>query len=204
MILASLLVLGLAGPSQVLAEEYFPLTPGTRWTYREEGKFSTKAYDDLVLPAVEVGGQPAVPIQTSEGGRVLETVYYRALGDTILIVAYDAKKPLETPRPLFKVGPKKETWEFQGTTPFYEDLVPLEVKGESSPKGRRKVLEKDADCIEVKFEAQMMAAPGMVLKSNQTALYAKGIGLFEMTEKTVIGKNTDQRKLKLVSFQLGK
>ncbi|HRK22050.1 MAG TPA: hypothetical protein PLX06_09580, partial [Fimbriimonadaceae bacterium] len=127
-------------------------------------------------------------------------VYYRAEGDTVWIVAYDEKKPLPSPRPLFKVGTGKTNWEYRGTTPFYEDLVPLEVKGTAEAKGRRPAIGKSVECIEVKFEAQLMAAPGMVLKSNQTAYYGKGVGLLEMQEKTTVDRKSEERKLKLVSF----
>lgn len=204
MISSTLLSISLLWNPAVEASDFFPLIPGTKWEYREETKFSSHTYLDEVLPAVEIGGRSAYPIQTSEDGKTLETVFYRASTDVIEIVAYDEKKPLPSPRPLFKVGKGKSTWEYRGTTPFYEDLVPLEVKGESTAKGRRKLFGNDADCIEVKFEAQLMAAPGMVLKSNQTAIYAKGIGLVEMQEKTTVDRKSEERKLKLVSFTPGK
>lgn len=200
MIAATLLSFSLVLVQSPLAEDYFPLKPGTKWEYSEDNKFSKKSYVDTVLEPVEIASQLAYPIQTTENGQPLEKVYYRASGDTVFIVAYDKEKPLPSPRPLFKVGTGKSNWEYRGTTPFYEDLVPLEVKGSASAKGRRTAIGLTVDCIEVKFEAQLMAAPGMVLKSNQTAIYGKGIGLLEMTEKTTVDRKSEERKLKLVSF----
>lgn len=200
MILTTLLSLTVVSTPIADASEFFPLVPGTKWEYREEGKFAAKSYLDEVLPAVEIGGEKAHPIQTSESGHPLDKVYYRATGDSVFIVAYDEKKPLSSPRPLFQLGGNRGKWEYRGTTPFYEDLVPLEVKGESSVKGKRKVLGKDVECLEVKFEARLLAAPGMAFQSNQTAIYAKGIGLIEMHEKTTVDRKSEERKLKLVSF----
>ncbi len=181
--------------------DYFPLTPGTKWVYQEEMRFMVSTYVDEVMAPVEVGGAPATPIVTSRDGKVDATYYYRISGNTVYLVAYDPKAPLNPPRPILRLGEKKETWDYVGLTPMVKDPVPLKVKGESSAKGRRKVLDKDVECVEVKFDAQMGRTTVDLVLSKQTAIYAKGIGLVEMISRTTIDRVTDEGKLKLVEFK---
>lgn len=183
------------------AIDWFPLQPGNKWTYREEGRFLQNSFVDEVLEPVSIGEVKAFPVTTSQDGKVIETVYYQETPDVIFIVAYDPKKPLKDPRPLFKASSKKETWDYVGLTPFLRDFVPLKLKGESSPKGKRTVLGREAELLEVKFDAQLGATSNDVVLSKQVALYAKGIGLVEMTARTTVGRQTDEVKLKLVDFK---
>lgn len=186
------------------AVDFFPLAPGTKWTYREEGKFISALYTDEVKEPVEIAGDKAFPVETRQDGLLVDTVYYRSTGPAIFIIAYDPKKPLPVPRPLFKLGEKREAWEYEGITFFLKDPVPLNVKGESVPKGKRKVLGKETECIEVKFDARMGSSTENYVFSKQTAIYAKGIGLVEMQEKTTVNRRSDERKLRLVDFEPAK
>lgn len=181
--------------------DYFPLKPGTKWVYREELRFMVSTYVDEVGEPVEISGEKAMPIITTRDGRNAETVYYRISGNVLYIVAYDPKKPLDPPRPVIKLGERKETWEYVGLTPFLRDPVPLKVKGEAAYVGRRKVLDREYDCLEVKFDAMMGRTTIDLVHSKQTALYAKGIGLVEMSASTTIDRNTDEGKLKLVEYK---
>ena len=198
------LAVSLLSPSDAGAGEYFPLVPGTKWTYREESAFMPGDYIDEVKEPVEIGGQKCFPVETRLDKKVLETVYYAESGDTIFIVAYDPKKPLESPRPLFKAGASKMKWDYTGTTPFMSNPIPIRVKGESVSKGIRKVLDREAECIEVRLEAQLGTEKEKFLISKQTAIYAKGIGLVEMQEKATVARNTEERKLRLVEFTPGR
>lgn len=162
------------------------------------------SYVDEVKEPVEIGGQKCYPVETSLDKKLLETVYYNEVGDTIFIVAYDPKKPLEAPRPLFKAGASKLKWDYAGLTPFMGSPIPIRVKGESVSKGIRKVLDRDVECIEVRLEAQLGSDKEKFLISKQTAIYAKGIGLVEMQEKATVARNTEERKLRLVEFTPGR
>jgi hypothetical protein len=182
------------------AGDFFPLVPGTKWTYVEEGRFLQSRFQDEVMPPVDIEGGPAFPVVTKQDNTVIETVYYRATPSAILIVAYDPKNPLPEPRPVFKFGQGRQKWEFSGATPFMGGPVPLKMKGESAVVGRRKALDRDAECIEVKLEAELEAAQGAIIRSRQTALYAKGIGLVQMHEKTTIAKQNQERKMRLIEY----
>lgn len=198
------LAVSLFSPGTAGAGEYFPLIPGTKWTYREESAFMPGDYIDEVKEPVEIGGQKCYPVETRLDKKVLETVYYAEAGDTLFIVAYDPKKPLEAPRPLFKAGTAKLKWEYTGTTPFMNQPIPIRVKGESVSKGIRKVLDREVECIEVRLDAQLGTEKEKFLTSKQTAIYAKGIGLVEMQEKATVARNTEERKLRLVEFTPGR
>ena len=200
----SFLILGVLTAPSLGAGDYFPLIPGTKWTYREESAFMLGDYIDEVKESVEIGGQKCFAVETSLEKKLLETVYYSEVGDTIFIVAYDPKKPLEAPRPLFKAGTSKTKWEYTGFTPFMGQPIPIRVKGESIPKGIRKVLDREAECIEVRLEAQLGTDKEKFMISKQTAIYAKGIGLVEMQEKATVARNTEERKLRLVEFTPGR
>lgn len=198
------LAVSLYSPSTAGAADYFPLVPGTKWTYREESAFMPGDYIDEVKEPVEIGGQKCYPVETRLDKKILETVYYAEAGDTLFIVAYDPKKPLEAPRPLFKAGPTKLKWEYTGTTPFMNQPIPIRVKGESVSKGIRKVLDREVECLEVRLDAQLGTEKEKFLISKQTAIYAKGIGLVEMQEKATVARNTEERKLRLVEFTPGR
>ena len=198
------LAVSLMSPPATGAGDYFPLVTGTKWTYREDSAFNPGDYVDEVKEPVEIGGQKCFPVETSLNKKLLETVYYSEAADTIFIVAYDPKKPLEAPRPLFKAGASKTKWEYTGLTPFMGQPIPIRVKGESTPRGIRKVLDREAECLEVRLEAQLGTDKEKFLVSKQTAIYAKGIGLVEMQEKATVARNTEERKLRLVEFTPGR
>lgn len=200
MLNALCLTLALA-PQSSLAAEFFPLVPGTKWVYQEEGRFLANTYVDEVLEPVEIKGERAYPIAQSREGKVIDTTYYRVFGEGVYIVAYKADQPLDPPRLVLKVGERRETWEYVGLTPFLNDPIPLKMKGESNLKGRRKVLGRDLECVEVKFEAQQGRTTADLVVSRQTCLYAKGIGLVEMTGKTTIDRSTETLKLKLLEYK---
>lgn len=199
--MTALLVCLAAAPTAADPTDFFPLQPGNKWVYREEARFSVNTVQDEVLEPVEIGGLKAFPVESTQEGKVIETVYYRVAGDTIYIVAYDPKTPLDPPRPLFKLGERRETWDYVGLTPFLKDLVPIKVRGESAPKGKRKVLGQEVECLEVKFDAQLGRTTDDRVDVKQTSIYGKGIGAVEMTGKTLIGRESLNSKLTLLEFK---
>jgi hypothetical protein len=193
-----------AAPVQATAGDFFPLIPGTKWVYKLSTGAGDAIFEDEVLAPVEIGGEKAFPICSRHEKRIVETIFYRDLGNAIVIVAYDPKLPLAEPRPVFKMGSAREKWTYEGRTPFMDGDIPIRLKGESSPVAKVRVLEKDVDGLKVVLEAELGNAREKFLVSKQTAIYARGIGLVEMQEKSTAGRKSDDKKLSLVEFSPGR
>ncbi|MFY9233205.1 MAG: hypothetical protein WAO58_01975 [Fimbriimonadaceae bacterium] len=184
------------GAGQSVAD-YFPLTQGMSWQYASDGMISR----DRVAPVEDVGGSPAIPVISEVQGKESHRTYYRVVDDTVLIVAYEAKKPLAEPVPILKFGKGRSTWEFTGQTMFINEPAPMTMKGEASLKGKRKVLDQEVEVIEVKLSGMIGSNPGTAVRSNQVAYYAKGIGLVEMLSENSVGATKSKSQLKLVKFE---
>ncbi len=196
-----LLSLAIASALVSPASDYFPLVPGTKWTYQESGERTKFMIVDEVKAPSAIGGRQAFPIVSTLDGRLLETRYYRIEGDTVLLVAFDKQKPLTVPHPILKVGDHKTVWEFTGVTPFMNSLAEFAFKADSERKGKRSILGREAECVEVRINGIVDGGGGTKLESRQTAVYAKGIGLVEMRERRVIARNTVESTVRLVQFE---
>lgn len=185
----------MSAPSSI--SEYFPLALGTTWEYAEQGMITR----DRVAASEDVAGTPAIPVVSEIQGKEDHRTYYRLEGDTAYIVAFNAKKPLGTPIPVLKIGPGRTKWEFTGQSMLYNEPVPQSMKAESAPKGKRKVLDREVEVIEVKMNGMLGSNPGTAIKVNQVAYYAKGIGLIEMLSENTIGAQRSKSQLKLVRFE---
>jgi hypothetical protein len=190
-----------AVPDAADASDYFPLKAGCKWHYVEEGAFDNLSYVDVALPPTDVAGVPATPVETRVQSKVIETRYYRVVGDTVILVAYDPKSPLVPPQPIFSYASGKNTWTYSGKVPFLGDNVPIELRGRASGKGTREVLDGKRECIETVIDAKILGGPGMTIEFNQVSLYAKGIGLVEMKQKQKAAGKTSETKIRLIRFE---
>ncbi|MDR3688853.1 MAG: hypothetical protein P4L46_05700 [Fimbriimonas sp.] len=201
MIVCSVLALILQASS---AGDYFPLKPGTVYTYEQKGK--DVQMSKIVGTPLDMGGVAVTPVTDRQIGGGGTTTYYRIDPDQVLIVAYDIKHPLPTPMPLFKLGTGKLTWDFAGSTKTGVEGERLLARGDVHPIGKREVLGKKVDAIEVRIQAQV--GIGMSAEIfDQKAIYAKGFGLVEWTSKMTLGNNrkkADQSAYKLVDMQEAK
>lgn len=195
-----LLAVALLGPS---AADFFPLVPGTKWHYEEQVGKNVTIHLDEVLAPVEIGGSPATPIASSLSGHVYDTLYYRIVGDTVFLVAYNPKKPLKIPVPVLKVGDGRVKWEYTGETELAEEPAALSMKCESAARGEREVLGKRVPVLELKIDAFVGGAGATGIRNRQTALYAKGIGLIEMKGEGTVGPRTTKFVRKLIKLEPG-
>ena len=178
------------------AADYFPVGAGTKWTYTEETRYGSGKYTDEAKAPIEFGADRAYPVERRQEGKVVDTVYYRIGGDTVSIVAYDPKYPLEVPRIVLKVGAGPQRWEYSGVGTASH----IKVKAVSTTKGKRSILGREAECLEVKVESILEVPDQRPLVSRQTSIYAKGVGLVEMQDKMTVDRKTEERKVKLVEF----
>lgn len=178
------------------AEDYFPLTAGSKWTYQNVSTGEVVVQE--TGPAIDIGGQQATPLWMRERGRRGETAYYRVDGDTVYIVAYDPKKPLKDPIPTLKVGTGKVKWAYSGSIPFEGGDAILSQSSEAVAK-KAKVLDVPTDVIEVKTDALVGG-----IKFKTTVLFAKGLGMVENSGETRFGKQLTRQVLRLTKFEPGK
>lgn len=195
MILAALLV----GTTFVGANDFFPLTEGRRATYEESGA-GFAITTDVVGAEVDYGSNKATQVITFQNSKPLNTAFYKVEGDAVYLLGYDKDSPLPVPMPVFKMGMKKTTWEYQGATGASKESEFVEAKGESELKPAKEFLGRKSEFLEVKITAKVGVGPAAEIV-EQKAAYAKGIGLVELTTKTRVGKRSVESVLKLVKLE---
>ena len=107
----SLLAACLWSPPALSVEEFFPLIPGTKWTYVSDvgGNMASTQIDEVKAP-VMIAEKEAFPIVTKVSGRLVGTSCYRIEGDTVYMVAEAPTKPFATPQPILKYENGKTNW----------------------------------------------------------------------------------------------
>ncbi len=196
----SALILGLAlqtaSPTTESAADYFPVKPGTVRTYEQKGGAGQLV--NVVGSPLDMGGVTVAQITERQGGRPGITTYYRVDSDQVCIVAYDPKHPLPVPMPVLKLNDGKASWDFVGKTKTGPEGERMLAHGDARSAGKREVLGRKVDVIEVKILAHIgVGLSGMAYE--QKAVYAKGIGLVELTTKMTLGKS---KHPELVTYQL--
>lgn len=192
------------------ASAYFPTKTGTTWTYSEQAGRSHEVFTDRVGKPAKLVDTEAVPFTTESHGQVSEPTYYLVQGDTVFVVfksftkreveGVTVRDPKTYQYPILKVGDKRETWEFVGKTEFMKTVADMVLKGNSRPVGKRKVLGKEVECIEVVLDVMYGAAGEPPVKSYQKSIYGKGFGLIEMEQTTTVNKEKYSSKRTLVSM----
>jgi len=177
--------------------DFFPLVPGSKYVYQESGSRS----EDIVGEPIDINGTMAYPVKTMIGKQVVSETYYAVDAQAARIVAFNPKKPLPSPQPVFQISPRNWTWE--GSTYWLGEPAPVVIKGSSSLKGKKKVLDQDVEILEVKSDARIGGDKGPAILVTQVVTYAKGIGMVEMKIESKIAKRTTTSKLSLVSYQVG-
>jgi hypothetical protein len=177
--------------------DFFPLVPGSKYVYQEAGS----KYEDVVGEPVDISGIQAFPVKTTSGKTTISESYYAVNAKAVTIVAFDPKKPLAEPQPVFQLEPRNWTWE--GSTQWLGDPAPVLIKGSASLKGKRTVLDREVEILEVKLDARIGGAKGVGIDVVQVVTYAKGIGMIEMRQEGKIAKRTSTSKVVLVSYQVG-
>lgn len=208
--LAALLPLVCASLAGGDAAAYFPTKSGTSWTYSEQGGRSHEVFTDKVGKPTKLLDLDVIPFTTETHGMLSDPTYYMVSGDTVFVVFKSfIKKEVEEKiikedktyqYPVLKVSDKATSWDFVGKTEFMKTVADMALKGTAKPIGKRKVLGKDVECIEVVLDVMYGAAGEPPVKSLQKSIYGKGIGLVEMTQTTTLNKEKYSSKRTLVSM----
>lgn len=186
------------------ATDYFPLTPGTKWTYTDSSVPGTEQIFEAKLP-VNVGrndqvAKPAFVIVEKQDGRNPQVFYYRVTPNYIFLVAMDdPRSPLETPEAILKCGDGPQVWTDARNTGASIDPRDFDVVGKSEPKPSKFVFGASRSILEVTFDAKVDGKNGISI--HQVATYASGVGLVEMHEVSHVGKKEYKREQKLIKFE---
>jgi hypothetical protein len=186
-------------------EDYFPLVPGTRWTYQDDdGREMTQ---EIGQP-IDIGkGIMATPRTTSAAGESGNAELYRTDGDNLLLVGFYDKRSKLSPLTLinptqivFRAGSSKVEWKYTSELPTGLGPVLVQVHGDSTKGPRRKVVDRDVETLIVHVVSQIgNEKPGVEVR--QDVVYGKGIGMIEVTETRKAQGETVKKVLKLVKFE---
>ena len=187
-------VFGQKGAVDVAA--YFPLDRGAKWTYMREANGSRGQFVQVAGAEKQIGADRAIPIEPQIPG--VMPAFYALKNGAVYVVAYDYLVPLVPPRMVFRASAATEKWSWDAV----EHTMYIHMDAESAPVGIRKVLGEDRDVIQVKMVAQV-SATNSKWTETQIALYAKGIGLYEMQDESS-GEMKSKVTLTLTSFEPGR
>jgi len=206
--LLAVAIAGLAGQSGLVASDYFPTVPGTKWTYsdtKEPGTTITKIAEQSTNIGDANSPVIAVPVDTLKDGQNVETIYYTVQDSRVAIVMYKrpndkAASPLKDSTTVIGTGPHG-AWEDVQNIAVAIDPEPLTIDGSSRSVPAQTVFGEKRDMLEVDLYASVRDKNQYSV--HQKCLYAKGVGLIEMDEKTRASGKDFSRVLKLTSFVPG-
>jgi len=186
------------------ANDFFPLAPGSRRMYEEKltGEAPKMNYDE-VHAEVDVKGVPAVRVATVEDGKEITNTYYKVDKSSAWIIGNDIEHPLPKPMPILQFGDKPMKWSYEGPSDDSKLPEPITLTGESRILPDRMVLGKKVSILEVKLTSAMGGGSAQE-RVEQVALYGKGIGLVQLTSKTMVGKRKVSNELKLIQVEEAK
>lgn len=185
--------------------DYFPMKPGTKWTYEDQDGAQML---EEVEPVMDLGnGKQAVPKTQTASGHYLGTTLYRIEGDTVQVVGYVDKTKTEgnlnvltVPHAVLRVLAGKAEWSYVDQVFSVNGPVAIKVQGTSRPGSKRKWNEQEVDTIQVHVDSHVGEGKGGY-DVRQDMVYGKGIGLLETTEATKIQGKTVKKVLKLLKFE---
>jgi hypothetical protein len=186
-----LIALTLAPP--LTASDFFPAIAGTARTFYDLPD-QTNSVDEVGAP-ITFGGSPATPITTKDGAKLVNIAYYRIEPTAVYLLGYDPKNPLPQPMPILQYDGKPTKWSFDGVTSADRNGEELHLTGESKSTADQAVFGKKLPAIEVTIQAQIGVGKFQE-QDEQVAIYAKGVGMVQLTTKRKIGKNKPQTALR--------
>ncbi len=204
--------------------EFYPMNPGSEWIYQDTVKEGKQTFNSRFT---ETAGEPfkvdeviVIPIESKDGNGRKDTIKYVAEGDHLdvylprIVVPATENTPEqitdETRYSVLFFTENSHSWNYFGKTPYNGDRVDMVMESTSKNIGLREYFGKKVECIEVKMktEVNVFANTGFVPKSGkgllseQTAIYARGIGLVELKEKRKLDKQSGELVRKLVSYTI--
>jgi hypothetical protein len=188
-------------------EDFSALVQGAKLTYQDANGLQVT---DEIGGSVDIGkGLTATSKVSSVGGQNSSTELYRVDGDTLYLVGYIDKKAkppkpsivlLPSPQPIFRANGQKADWFYTGEVATGLGPVLQQLKGDSRPGPKRKVLDREVETLDVHITSKI-GNDKAGIEVRQDVIYAKGIGMIEMSEATKAQGRTVKKVLKLVKFE---
>ncbi len=176
-----------------VAEFYF-LKSGVKRTYVSTTNGDELETIDEVKTMELIGSETVYPVITWLGGTQADKSYYAVKEDGLYIVADWDKKAIDPPMPVLKVGNSEMKWSWKSGT--------MQLEYTSKPGKNRKVFGKDLPTIEFRAVGRN-GNDDLAANVDQTAIYAKGVGMVEMTEIASTKKTKTTRTVKLTKITGG-
>ncbi|MFZ4508439.1 MAG: hypothetical protein ACOYON_12165 [Fimbriimonas sp.] len=183
----------------IKSASFFPMEVGAKYVYEETSNGKARS-EDVVKPEIIVKGLPCFPVETRGQGAPVQINIYREEDGVLFLIGTDPKSPLPEPFPVAKIptGPGSIRWDFKGKVSAAKGAETIEMIGEARLAGSRKVFGKNADLLEVKVRSAL--GDVVPLLTEQTSIYARGIGLIESSSVTRINKREVKSKLVLKEY----
>lgn len=213
--LLALVLLQNSAPAPNDLAAYFPVGVGSKWVYEETIKQGrspqqTRTFIDTVGEPADILGTPAVTFISKDPLGNTETLHFVVTKEEVRTIfpVGTGEDAVPSGYPVFKFTTDKTAWDYSGVTTLSGDPVDMILKASSRSIGQRDVLGTKRDAIEVKMEVLINAVPesdfgsmqGATIKTVETSIYARGVGLVETKSNVTYGKNKMERSRKLVSY----
>lgn len=177
-----------------LAADFFFLKSGVSRYYTSTSDGRDFETIDEVGTMELIGSETVIPISTRFGKTVGQKSYYAARPDGVYLVADWELKAVNPPIPVLKVSDTETKWSWKSGD--------MSFTYTSKPGKTRNVFGKDVPTIEYRA----IGGDGnddFSTNVDQTAIYAKGVGMLEMTEVSSTKKSKSTRKVKLTKISGG-
>ncbi|MBX3114267.1 MAG: hypothetical protein KF836_06845 [Fimbriimonadaceae bacterium] len=210
-------------------EEYFPLVPGTVRIYEQEVNTKGKKYKSRIVETVgaitkikryELVPDPtefdpanekqvwieddAIPVTSSVDGNEPVYTYYKVSGERIFIVGTAKDELLIQAFPILAI-PKADdraTWLYSGNITVMGAPAATLIDGEAKTRKPFRFKNKEYPAIESKAIYKFQLGGGIEAQSEQTSIYAQGLGLVEFSETGKLGKEVTKVSRKLVQIDI--
>ena len=201
MVLAAVVVGSL---SVAVSAPYFPLTPGTTWTFSETTAGLTETWTDTCGGGVQMAPFGEVfRIESKSAGQPTEHSYYQVSGEWVTMVAYVPGKPFAKPMPILPVQATKKSWTYQGVVEYPSGPVTVDFKFQSNPGGERPFTGRRAKTLVVEMTGTITSKQGEKFTTRKVSTYAEGMGLVESETRFEMADLKVDRKRTLTEFKLG-
>ena len=186
--------------SYLTAKDFFPLTPGDRWTYSDSLNKSEHIVDKAVIGKIEGKVQPYGVIEEFIDGSKSGEMFYRIHANTVNLVGRGIFDQFP-PRPILVVGGTND-WDYYADpiTPY--SSVQIHVVAHSEDGTPEVLFGKLRKIVKVTDVASAGGKTG--LNVHQTAIYAEGIGMIDFKQVGTAGKGKINDERKLISFHAAK
>lgn len=185
------------------ASRFFPLVPGSKWTYDENLNGIQRTTTEVVDGPLRVGPNADVfSIASSAPGERSEFAFFRINGPEVYTVAYDPKVPLDPPIRILTVA-NKGSWSGSSKVKFERANGTLSYKASVRKENPRQVLGTTREVLLVEMTSKIALEGVGTIETIQKSWYAEGIGLIESDRTADLDGFKSRTVRKLLTYSPG-